>query len=218
MSEVSYYYVRYDTSTWLDPENVVDGDTGTYGYTSTAGARISFTSSDCSGADLGTITKVEARIYGYGDGDDEIALGFDEGINPGTQYGFVPASSPGWTGYIDVTNSEKVDGWTWGKVKNLNSVMGGTIRPRLQFNKIAKGNTIYCAKVEIRVTYTPSSSYYHGLKYSGGELALCDVGTNPLRIRKGDTTYGIELVETDDPNASPLRIYHSGIKSIRKYT
>jgi len=62
--------------------------------------------------------------------------------------------------------------------------------------------------------------YYHGLKVQGvGELALCDVGTHPLRIRKGGTTYGIELVATDDPNASAIRIKTGiGIKAIRKYT
>ena len=63
-------------------------------------------------------------------------------------------------------------------------------------------------------------SYYHGLKVQGeGELALCDVGSHPLRIRKGGTTYGIELVETNDPNASRVRIKTpAGIKAIRKYT
>jgi len=63
-------------------------------------------------------------------------------------------------------------------------------------------------------------AYYHSLKVQGeGELALCDVENNPLRIRKGGTTYGIELVATDDPNASRIRIKtETGIKAIRKYT
>lgn len=63
-------------------------------------------------------------------------------------------------------------------------------------------------------------AYYHGLKVQGvGELALCDVGNHPLRIRKGGTTYGLELVDTSDPNASKIRIKTGvGIKAIRKYT
>ncbi|GAH69806.1 unnamed protein product, partial [marine sediment metagenome] len=63
-------------------------------------------------------------------------------------------------------------------------------------------------------------AYYHGLKVQGvGELALCDAGVNPLRIRKGGVTYGVELVETSDPNASKIRIKTpAGIKAIRKYT
>ena len=74
--------------------------------------------------------------------------------------------------------------------------------------------------IEIRVTYTEGAAYHHGLKVQGvGELALCDVGTNPLRIRKGGTTYGIELVAIDDPNASAVRIKTgTGIEAIRKYT
>lgn len=64
------------------------------------------------------------------------------------------------------------------------------------------------------------SAYYHGLKVQGvGELALCDAGVNPLRIRKGGVTYGVELVDVSDPNASPLRIKTpAGIKAIRRYT
>lgn len=63
-------------------------------------------------------------------------------------------------------------------------------------------------------------AYYHGLKVQGvGELALCDVGTSPLRMRKGSTTYGIVLVATDDPNASGVRVQTgAGMKAIRKYT
>jgi hypothetical protein len=42
--------------------------------------------------------------------------------------------------------------------------------------------------------------------------------TSPLRIRKGATTYGIVLVATTDPNASPIRIWtSSGVKALRKY-
>lgn len=73
---------------------------------------------------------------------------------------------------------------------------------------------------EQTVTLLPPADYYHGLKVQGvGELALCDVGTHPLRIRKGGVTYGIELVATDDPNASAVRIRTpAGVRAIRKYT
>lgn len=69
-------------------------------------------------------------------------------------------------------------------------------------------------------TYIPAAAYYHGLKVQGvGELALCDAVNNPLRIRKGGVTYGIELVDISDPNASKIRIKTgAGIKAIRRYT
>ena len=70
------------------------------------------------------------------------------------------------------------------------------------------------------VTISAASAYYHGLKVQGvGEVALCNVGAHPLRIRKGGTTYGIEFVATGDPNASAIRIKTpSGVKAIRNYT
>jgi len=74
---------------------------------------------------------------------------------------------------------------------------------------------------QLHIEYTMGGpTYYHGLKVHGvGELALCDVGSHPLRIRKGGTTYGIELVDTADPNASAIRIKTpGGVKAIRKYT
>jgi len=78
----------------------------------------------------------------------------------------------------------------------------------------------YIDFLRITVYYTEGAVYYHGFKVQGvGELALCDVGTNPLRIRKGDVTYGVELVATDDPNASAVRIKTSaGVRAIRKHT
>lgn len=63
-------------------------------------------------------------------------------------------------------------------------------------------------------------SYYQGFRVQGeGDLALVDVGTHPLRVRKGGTTYGLELVDITDGNASRIRIQTpSGIKALRKYT
>jgi hypothetical protein len=47
----------------------------------------------------------------------------------------------------------------------------------------------------------------NGVTYAlGGET----LGSHRLRIRKGSTTYGVPLVTTSDPLASPLRIYDSG--------
>lgn len=81
-------------------------------------------------------------------------------------------------------------------------------------------NSIEKTSAEQVVTVSAPSAYYHGLEVQGeGELALCDVGSHPLRMRKGGITYGIELVATNDPNASRVRIKTGvGIRAIRKYT
>lgn len=81
----------------------------------------------------------------------------------------------------------------------------------------------YVDNIKVRIYYTSGAVYYHGLKIKIAteiiELALCDVGSNSLRIRKDGITYGIELVEVSDSNASPIRVKTlAGIKAIRKYT
>lgn len=86
-------------------------------------------------------------------------------------------------------------------------------------NTTGANRNAYVDCVWTRIYYTSSVGYCHGLKVQGeGELALCDVGNHPLRIRKGGTTYGIELVDTSDGNASRIRIKTgTGVKAIRKY-
>ncbi len=69
-------------------------------------------------------------------------------------------------------------------------------------------------KVPGGVTYIP------GFRVQGeGDLALRAAAGQALRVRKGDTTYGLELVTTGDPNASRVRIKTpAGTRAIRKYT
>lgn len=66
---------------------------------------------------------------------------------------------------------------------------------------------------------------YAGLRYFHGtvkELCLVDVADAPTpvwRVRKGATTYAVYLVDTTDPNASPVRIKTAaGIKAARLKT
>ena len=75
----------------------------------------------------------------------------------------------------------------------------------------------------------PFPTQYAGLRiwHSGAMMELCLVATadapagmgGQLRIRKGGATYAIYLVETSDPNASPLPLRTSaGTKSVRLKT
>lgn len=210
MAEVTYYFNSRLTDDWVDPDYMVDNILTNFAYTSSDNTAEQLNGSTCDGTDVGTITKVELRVYGYGDGDDRIDLSFGA-----TEYQLTMPATANWSSYADVTADPTINGWTWAKLGDFSLT-----NLFVQFDKVGKGNTMYCSKVEIRVTYTPSAGYYHGLKVQGvGELALCDVGSHPLRFRKGETTYGIELVATDDPNASAIRIKTgAGIKAIRKYT
>lgn len=113
----------------------------------------------------------------------------------------------------------ETDKWGWATVtaEKINDADFGLV---MSVEATAQDTDIYCDFIRITVYYTLGAAYYHGLKVQGeGELALCDVGNHPLRIRKGGTTYGIELVAVDDPNASRIRIKTpAGVKAIRKYT
>jgi len=204
MAEATYYFDSRSTGNWSDPDNMINGELGDYASTAADGTVETLDGNTCPGDDLGAITKVELRVYGYGDGDDRI----DTKPFAGEEYQHTMPSSPGWSSYADAT----AEGWTWASVRDTDMWV--------EFDKVGKGNTMHCAKVEIRVTYTPSGAYYHGLKVETvGELALCDVGNHPLRMRKGGVTYGIELVAVDDPNASRIRVETgAGLKAIRKYT
>lgn len=65
-------------------------------------------------------------------------------------------------------------------------------------------------------------SYYHGAVQDLALIAAADgitgMGGIPM-VRKNGTTYAVYLVETTDPNASPIRVRTTtGIKAIRQKT
>lgn len=73
----------------------------------------------------------------------------------------------------------------------------------------------------------PTQYGFLKVQTTGGTVILCAVATadapagmgGQLRIYKGGTTYALYLVETTDPNASPLRIRTTtGTKAIRLKT
>lgn len=147
MPEVTYYFNARGDVVWTDPDNIVDNNLATWGYTSTNGAAQVLTGNDCPGTDLGTITKVELRLYGKGDGDDHIDITPIFTAGDGDAHETTPVVSPGdWTPYVDITNDPNHPDWSlWSHIQTLDC--------KIAFRKQAKANTVYCAKVEIRVTY-----------------------------------------------------------------
>ena len=149
MAEVTYYFNARGDAVWTDPDNIVDNNLETFGYTSTNGAAQLLNGNDCPATDLGTITKVELRLYGYGDGDDKIVITPIFTGGDGDPHDTVPVVAPGdWTPYVDITNDTNHPDWSlWSHIQDLDC--------KLAFAGVGKKNTVYCAKVEIRVTYTP---------------------------------------------------------------
>lgn len=145
MAEVNYYFDGSEPGeAWVNAYRMNDNDLGTFAYIATDGAIQTENSNTCPGTDLGTITKVELRCYGYGDGDDRIDL-----MPFATEYQLVMPSSVGWSTYADITPEK--GSWVWNDIVVLDCVV--------EYDKVGKANTMYCAKVEIRVTYTPPTAY-----------------------------------------------------------
>lgn len=152
MAEVTYYSNtlwseepppdRY----WDDRLSLIDGELGTFASTSSSGDWEQTATNTCPGTDLGTITKVELRVYGYGDGDDRIDLTPIFGYDSGDEHETTPAAAPAWGSYVDITNDTNAPDWSlWSHIQDIDCIV--------KFTAVAKGNTMYCAKVEIRVTY-----------------------------------------------------------------
>jgi len=152
-SPVTYYFNdNHASELWeTTPENMVDGTDASYAATTTDGQVHRLIGNNCPGTDLGTITKVELRFYGYGDVDDQTILRpvFGGSVD-GDNHVVVPGTTPEWKAYQDITTDTNAPSWTWAAVVALDC--------DVEMNDIAKGNTAHVGEVEIRVTYTPYPS------------------------------------------------------------
>lgn len=165
---VSYYFNSYDTVTekWTtDPENMADGDTGTYATTATLNQVELLDGNTCAGNDLGTIISVEIRVYGFiGDvyGDVYLRPIFSDGDGDNHTVNDI---ADAWSNYFDITNDTNApDRWTWSLIDSLKCDV------EYFFNN---GLGAGVCKVEIRVTYyipIPASKYSVELRNKAGEL------------------------------------------------
>jgi len=168
-------------------------------------------------SDEGTYTAVEVRAYVRKNaaGGNQRGLDGDIRVNTGLQ-GQKTFQADLTENFVQYTQSWSGLNFTQSEMNSLQVLF---ISTGTTGGNPANRREVHVDYLELLLTYT-TVTYYHGLKVQGvGELALCDVGSHPLRIRQGGTTYGIELVDTSDPNASAIRIKTpGGIKAIRKYT
>lgn len=143
MATVTYYWNGYDGSSsgWTSPGNAVDGDTGTFASTSGDynSSYLSLDTNTCSGTDLGTIDSARARAYGYAQSGTDM-------VDSWSNLWGLPASA-GWGDWLDWALIWPYDSPTWALVASL--VVG-------EFSSNADGKTIYLARIEIEVTYSPS--------------------------------------------------------------
>ncbi len=149
MAEQTYHFNAYVTPVWVNPDNLIDGDIGTFAASEAKKTEQVLTGNNCPGTNLGVITKVELRVFAYGDGDDRLDITPVFTGGNGDAHETVPVVSPGdWTGYVDITNDTNHPDWSaWSHVQDLDCIIDNV--------GVSKANVMYASKVEIRVTYWP---------------------------------------------------------------
>ena len=154
MAEISYYFNTYNSGgeEWVDyPQRMVDNDLLFSAQSPDANVPDIqlLTGNTCDGTDLGTISKVELRIYGYtSEANGTILLRpiFSGGDGSNHDVGIINVA---WSSYIDITSDTNAPAtWSWTNIQNLDCDVESD-----------SAGTVYVEanKVEIKVTYVDST-------------------------------------------------------------
>ena len=149
--QVTYYFDGYyNREAWpSNPGYMVDGNENNYASTTSSLVELC-NNNTCNGTYLGQISNVELRVKGYytDNSVDIILRPVYNGIDDGDDYEFdAPLGSGQWSEWFEISSSSgsAEEQWTWSNVSNLDCDVEadfgiGTF-------------TLYCSKVEVRVTY-----------------------------------------------------------------
>jgi hypothetical protein len=158
-SEVVYYFDGYDDiaqggEAWAyDPGFMVDGNIPFFARTSVNDDVELCDNNTCSGSDLGAISKVEIRCFGYYyflDSQADIILRPVFLGQDGYNHNFVTSIAGDWSSWFDITYDNNLPwSWDWDDVRDLDC--------DVEAEKDIYGPPsfmLFCSKVEVRVTYT----------------------------------------------------------------
>jgi hypothetical protein len=125
----TYYFDGYGAEQWNNPDAMVDGSTASHAWSAADGNTQLLNSNTCPGTDLGTITKVELRVYGAVSGtdpdDDDLILrpvfgGSSDGDDHQIDIYGGGSGNKDWSAWIDITTDTNAPGtWDWDDVVNL---------------------------------------------------------------------------------------------------
>jgi hypothetical protein len=158
-SQTTYYFNSYDkTEQWANsPGDMTDGSIETHAYASSGD--IQLLDDNTYEENTGNILKVELRTRGYcygGQRDITLRPVFN-GSTDGSNYTFEPSSTGSWSSWYDITTDANApSNWTWTDISNLEC--------DVEAESGYMFGTSYCAKVELRVTYTdtpPETTIYY---------------------------------------------------------
>jgi hypothetical protein len=148
-----YFDSHYSRETWQTNANYMnDSNPDTYASTTEEGDSQLLNSNTCDGTGPGTIDAVEIRARGYwdpiGNDRDIILRPVFGGSLDGDDHIFNANNSTDWSPWFDITDDTNSHSyWTWSHVQSLDCdvVVGSGSQGSF---------TLYCSRVEIRVTYT----------------------------------------------------------------
>ncbi len=154
--QATYYFDSYDDApfgeAWAtNPSYMVNGNENNHASTGVDGDIELCNSNSCTGTDLGTISLVELRVKSYyssGQRDTILRPSFG-GTTDGLDYPYQTTVMDTWSQWFDITRDPFAPpSWGWSDVDNLDCDVEAENAP------MGPPFTLYCSKVEIRVTYT----------------------------------------------------------------
>jgi len=152
LASTTYYFNDYDEEeAWaMNPQKMADGSIAEnqYAMDNIVGKVELLNANNCSGTDLGDITKVEIRAYAEYEGlDGDIYLRpVFGGSEDGDNYTLNIGDGPAWSSWQDVTSDYSGSWDSWAKIVKLDC--------DVEVESLGMFAQVRCYKVEIQVTYT----------------------------------------------------------------
>ena len=207
----TYYFDNHNTGEeWAtNPSNMTDNNTSNYASTTVDNDVEDLDSNTSAGTDLGTITKVEIRAFGYqtngSTGSVDLRPVFSGG--DGDNHNFVPGENVGsaaWSSYFDITSDTNAPTWDWTNLDNLDL--------DVEWNRASASNEGFVSKVEIRVTYEDNTVLAHAQLYNRtnsavvGNSGISSFDNDYTRVRSSALTTNWDTTNDDEYE---VRIYTS---------
>ena len=184
LGTATYYFNSYDSGgeEWAyNPAYMVNGGDAFSSTDRDGEVQLCLNNTYTSGG-VGTISKVElrARTYYIDDGPTFVDLRpvFGGSLDGNNHPITCPLDIPEWSSWMDITSDTNApSSWTWSDVANLDCDVIANLSGR---------TTVYCSFIEIKVTYSPSYTYY----FTGYEDTPDQWDTNPNYMVDGnESTY-----------------------------
>jgi len=154
--EVTYYFNSYDQGepgeTWeTKPEWMVDGNIDNDARTSIQGEVELCLTNTYTGGGSGIITKVELRAYCHRTNTADIYLRPVFTGGDGDNHELDIGTSDAWSAWHEITTDTNAPSpWAWSDVQNLDCDVDAFV--------VAAFSYAFCAKVEVKVTYTTNNA------------------------------------------------------------